>query len=247
MPVINNPEKQKNLINEKGQYKIDFPENSTDNNQMKYIDRDSYFTEESFERLKPKIGVNLDEEYNTEENILEKEENEIEREYLEEDQDDIINISEEEQLKAKKFKKRMEGSKLYQELNKKNLSYEDKVSIFKTNEEMSNLKGTIIGIIHKIFKELYGNNKAINTENPDIKYIWDTVSETRKNSSNYVKEITKYLNANKILGSCMKKLRDGQKEEVYKKLKSLYRSGHDSHDIVTSYKEYEEMLKILQS
>ncbi len=272
MPVINNPEKQKKLINEKGQYEIDFsddfmdndqniskeipqnkkiddkgqygidfPEDPVNNNQMKFIDRDSYFTEESLERLKPQVGINLDEEYNTEEKVYGLEDN------LLEDRDDVVNISEKEKLKEEKLKKRIKLSKIFRDLDGKDLSYEDKAKIFQTNEEMSNLKGSIISIIHRVFKELYGGNKAINTENPDIKYIWDIVSETRKTNSHYVREITDYLNANKILGSCIKKLRDGKKEEVYKKLKGLYRSGHNSHEIVTNYGEYEKMLKILES
>lgn len=269
MPVINNPEKQKN---EKGQYEIDFPEDSVDNNPVdnnkaKDVFKDKEFKDKDpllyrLEEIKPQTGVKFNQNYI--EKILSEERNEepepddnireihkddwLEKEIkdIEKSSSEKTNSIEESNLEEKKRVQRIKNNKVFRDLAGKDLSYEDKEKIVQVHEKISNLKSSIKRIIFEIFEELY-HDKSIDMSTIDIKYIWDIVSETRKTSPKYVQEIMEYLNANKILGCCIKKLRDGQLKEVYEKLKSLYRSGHNSHEIVTNYREYEEMLKILES
>ena len=247
MPVINNPEKQKNLINKNGQYKINFGEDPVNNNQVKYIDRDSYITEEDIARTRPKDGIHLDEEYDTwtpEDLLKEKDDdNNNIKKYLPKESKEGSKTSPSEDKKQIESIKR---SKIYQELSGKDLTYEDKKKIVQAHEKIASLKSSIKHIIFGIFEELY-HDKSIDMSTIDIKGIWDIVLETRESSPNYVQNILEYLNANKILGCCIKKLKDGQIKEVHKKFKELYRSGSNSKELITQYKEYEEILEILKS
>jgi hypothetical protein len=268
-PVINNPEKQKKLIDKKGQYKINFDEDSVEapvinnpeiigkngqceinfgenpvnNNQVKYIDRDSYITEEDIARTR---RIHLDEEYATQEDLLEEKDNnkddDIEKYWPKElKEKPEINFSEE--------RKRIESikrSSIYKELSGKDLTYEDKEKIVQVYRKLASLKSYIKRIIFEMFEKKY-HDSPIDMENIDIKVIWDTVLETKETYPEYVQDISEYLNANRTLGSCMKKLKDGQIKKVHKKLKELYRSGSNSKELITQHKEYEEMLEILES